>query len=197
MNVRDEHLRGALADTMPFMPWICTATTLLVVRGNGRRLRNISRLRGEAFANEDLDAFYNVVLDAGIVTGALVTAAEAIGLGTCPLSAIHDNAETVSQLLSLPNHVFPAVGLCLGWPAQSPGVTPRLPLSLTLHRERFNDDGWVRAIDDYDARRGKLAGFDPANPEFMGWSSRKSRLYATAQRRDFGTYVRARGFRLD
>ncbi|NJM34133.1 MAG: NADPH-dependent oxidoreductase, partial [Rhodomicrobium sp.] len=67
-------------------------------------------MRGHPFANDHLDAFFNAACDAAIALTAFILAAEARGLGCTPISAIRNHAEAVSELLGLPDHVFPFVG---------------------------------------------------------------------------------------
>lgn len=185
-------------------PWIADAPHLLVVLGNNRRQRQIHQARGHAFANDHLDAFFNAAVDAGIALSAFVIAAEAAGLGTCPISAIRNHAADVSKLLHLPDHVFPVAGLALGRPAREPLVTPRLPLSITVHRNRYDDEAQMDGIEAYDRRRHEVLPYRAQrSPERFGtadpyvWSEEKARHYAIPEREDFGAYVRAIGFRLD
>jgi len=95
-------------------------------------------------------------------------------------------------------------GLTVGWPADAGGITPRLPLDLTLHEERFEEGDLAAHIDAYDHRRAALRPHrNQRQPErfgraeFYGWSEDKARQYAVPLRADFGTFVRGKGFRLD
>jgi nitroreductase len=47
----------------------------------------------------------------------------------------------VAQLLELPKGVYPVFGLCLGYPDQNPEVNPRLPLSVIVKAEVYNEVG--------------------------------------------------------
>ena len=76
-----------------------------------------------------MDAFFNPAIDAGIALSAFVLAAEAAGIGCCPVSAIRNEVEEVSRILNLPAHVFPVAGLAVGWPAKPAEIAMRLPLS--------------------------------------------------------------------
>ena len=134
---------------------------------------------------------------------AFVAAAEAVGLGCCPISVIRNHAEEVSGLLGLPDHLFPVAGLGVGIPATPAFVSARLPLGLTVHRDRYTDatDEKVRAYDKrrngifpYRAQRN-VARFGEAKE--YGWSEDKARQYAVPEREDFGAYVKRRGFRLE
>jgi nitroreductase/FMN reductase [NAD(P)H] len=196
VHVASRSVQAAIGELIPSMPWIVQAPVFLVVCGNGRRLPRISDWRGERFANDHLDAFFNATVDASLLLAHLLVAAEAVGLGTCPISVIRDHAEVVSDLLGLPERVFPVAGLCLGWPAEERALSARLPLALTFHRDRFDDRDLEEEIERYERRRGALDGFDPDSTGFVGWSTQKARMYATPQRTEFGAFVRGKGFNL-
>jgi nitroreductase/FMN reductase [NAD(P)H] len=184
--------------------WIPDAPAMLVFCGNNRRQRQIHEWRRKPFANDHLDAFFNAAVDAGIALTAFVLAADAAGLGSTPISAIRNHANEISQLLGLPNHVFPVAGLGIGWPLRQPHASLRLPLASTVHRNRFSEEGIETAVDDYDRRRDAVAPYRQqravdkfGNAEFYGWSEDKARQYAGPERADWGRYVRKIGFRLD
>ena len=186
------------------MPWVRTAPAFLVVCGNGRRIRRIGEMRDHPFANDHLDAFFNAAVDGGILLAFLVRAAEAAGLGCCPVSVLRNRAEETSAVLALPDLVFPVAGLALGWPAAEGAISPRLDLDTVMHPDRFDDAALEAEIAAYDRRRHAVQPYRRQRRTDIfgevgdyGWSEEKARHYALSERADFGAYVRARGFRLD
>jgi len=201
--VEDKDTRRKLDALIPGMDWLPAAPALMVVCGNNRRQRQFHQWRDQPYPNDHLDPFFNAATDAAIVLGWLINAAEAAGLGCCPLSVIRNNAQAVSELLGLPEHVFPYAGLALGWPAREGWICPRLPLAATLHVDRFDDSRVKGQVEAYDHRRAALQPpMKQRNPArfgeaaFYGWSEDKFRQYAEPERADFGAYVRRRGFDL-
>src|SRR3954469_2235877 len=136
VQVADPTLRATIADLLPDNPWVREAPVFLVICGNNRRIRQISDLRGRPFANDHLDAFMNAAVDAGIVLSTFVRAALAVGIGCCPISAVRNHAAIISDVLGLPDWVFPLAGLCVGYPAAEGQISPRLPLDVTVHVDR-------------------------------------------------------------
>lgn len=202
--VEDPSQRLAIADLVPSMPWVREAPAFAVICANNRRQRRLSELRGKPFANDHLDAFFNATVDAAIVLATLNMAAEAVGLGTCPISVLRDRAGELSEILALPDHVIPVAGLCLGWPREGGPPRMRLPLDVTVHTDRFDDTDFDRHLEAYDRRRAAAQPYanqrDPerfGTAEHYGWSEDKARQYATPQRADFGAFVRAKGFSLE
>ena len=202
--MREKEKRHAIADLLPEMPWLREAPVFLLFLANGRRTPFISKLRGKPFPNDHLDLFFNATVDAAIVMTTFMHAAEAVGLGCCPISMIRNHAATVSALAGLPEKVVPIAGMAVGWPAEEGVLSPRLPLSVTVHEERFEEDDLAGQIDAYDRRRAALRPYrrerDTARfgtADVYGWSEDKARQYAVPQRADFSAFVRGQGFRLD
>lgn len=200
--VEDAAIRARLNELLD-QEWVPGAPHLLVFLGNNRRQRQVHEWRGHAFANDHLDAFFNAAVDAGIALQAFITAAEAAGLGCCPLSVIRNHAQEVSELLGLPDHVFPVAGLGAGWPAGPAFVSARLPLALTVHRDRYTE-ATEAAVRGYDKRRNGIFPYRAqrnvarfGTSDDYGWCEEKARHYAVPERADFGAYVKRRGFKLE
>ncbi len=202
--VRDPGQRAAIHVCLGDQTWVAGAPEMLVFCGDNRRQRRVHELRGRPFANDHLDAFFNPAVDAGIALSAFVLAAEAAGLGCCPVSAIRNEAAEVARILALPDYVFPVAGLAVGWPAKPADVSLRLPLSQTVHIDRFNEDGFDEALADYDNRREAAQpytrqrfaaeyGEDASYP----WSEDKARQYSKPERAGFGAFIRSIGFKLE
>ena len=201
--VEDRAVRERL-DAIVAEDWLRGAPALLVFCGNNRRQRQLHALRGHPFANDHLDAFFNAAVDAAIALAAFVAAAEAVGLGCCPLSTLRNAVAETSELLGLPAHVFPVAGLAVGWPAAPAALRPRLALAATVHHGRFDDARWPELVEEYDERRRQLLPYARQRaPERFGeharysWSEDKARQYARPERADFGVFVRRQGFKLD
>jgi nitroreductase len=202
--VRDRAKIKAIGALLTEMPWVSETPVFLVFLANGSRLPQVSHMRGKPFPNDHFDLLFNATIDAAIVMTTFLRAAEAVGLGCCPISVIRDHAATISDMFGLPKKVIPIAGMCLGWPAEQGGITPRLSLDTTVHEGKFTERDLSTDVDAYDRRRAGVWPFrnqrDPeqfGRAEFYGWSEDKARQYAVPLRADFGAFVRAKGFHLD
>ena len=203
IQVADREKIKAIATLIPDMPWINDAPVFLVFCGNNRRIRQIGEWRGKPFVNEHLDHFMNAAVDAGLVLAQFIRAAEAVGLGVVPISAVRNHSRETSDLLGLPEAVFPIAGLCVGYPVEGGRIIPRLPLVTTVHTDQFDEADVRTQIDEYDRRRHVLfplrkQRYSSRYPdvELNGWSEDKARHYSMPERDNFGEYIRAQKFSL-
>jgi nitroreductase/FMN reductase [NAD(P)H] len=206
VRVEDASKRAAVAALVPSLDWLPSAPLLLIFCGDSRRIRRICTLRERPFANDHLDAMFNASVDAALVMMNFIRVARAAGLGCCPISMVRDRAADLSRLLELPDGVFPVAGMAAGFPAGPAPLSPRLPMSLTVHTDRYDDSKLEQEVDGYDARRSATQPIAPDKQrdtlhygvqESYGWSEDKARQVSRPARADFGRYLREHGFRLD
>jgi FMN reductase [NAD(P)H] len=206
LRVSDPAQRAAIGRLFPSMPWIAIAPVFFVFLGDARRLQRIGELRGRPVRNGTLEGFFNASVDAALAMQTMILCAESAGLGVCPISVIRNEIDEVAGILGLPDLVFPVAGLCLGYPQGGGYVSLRLPRRVTTHRDRYDDDALLQAIDDYDRRRDALHAIpreqQRSNAEFgeaafYGWSEDKARQAAKAEGAAFPPYLRSHGFSLD
>lgn len=156
-------------------------------------------------ANNNLDTFLNTAVDCALAMGAFIAAADAAGLGTCPISYIRNHIEKLCPLLGLPPGVYPVSGLTVGWPVFRRPVSMRLPPSVVVHHERYDDSALLDRVTAYDERRrardpiapGSLKNNQVYPPrDGVGWSENVARQLSVPERFGFAAYLRTRGFDL-
>lgn len=207
IRVAERGRRERLAALVPDMPWIGSAPVFLVFCGDARRLDRLGELCGHAQDSGRLEGFFNAAIDGALVMQSFILAAEAAGLGCCPISVIRNHAGAVAEILELPDKVFPVAGLCLGYPAGEGHISMRLPLAVTLHTDRYDDAALAEEIANYDRRRAARHATPREQQrapdvfgyaDFYGWSEDKARQTAAQpDGRGFAPHLRARGFSFD
>lgn len=203
--MRDPARIKRIADWIGTMDWIASAPVFLVWCGDMRRGQRACAMHGMAHANNNLDTFLNTAVDCALAMAQFMAAADAVGLGTCPISYVRSHIEKVSPLLSLPDGVYPMAGLTVGWPVFRRPVSMRLPPSVVVHRERYDDKNLESELRAYDERRrareplspGSLKNNDVYGPkEGVGWSENTARQLSVPERFGFAVYLRTKGFDL-
>jgi len=120
--IDDPDRRRRLEDLIPNCIWAARAPVFLLFLGDIRRGRRIAEMRGYEHRNDNLDTFMNAAVDAALAMQCLITAAEASGLGCCPISMVRNDPQALADLVGLPEGVFPVAGLSMGWPDETPDV---------------------------------------------------------------------------
>lgn len=196
VQVNDAGLRNQFAELAGGQKYVQTAAEFLVFCADlNRNSQRASRVAGEALDFAWTEQFVTAVVDTALFAQNVVIGAEANGLGCCYIGGIRNNPQRVTELLALPDLVFPVFGLCLGYPDQSPERKPRLPLTTVLHKDRYQSalefaaeiDGYDAHVRDYYERRsqGKLT---------MTWSEQMSKQAQTQTREFMQEYLKTQGF---
>jgi len=203
--MRDPARIKRIADWIGRMDWIASAPVFLVWCGDMRRGQRLCDLHNMPHANNNLDTFLNTAVDCSLAMGHFMAAAEAAGLGTCPISYVRSHIEKVTPLLGLPSGVYPVAGLTVGWPVFRRPVSMRLPPAVVVHRERYDDSNLQSDVQAYDERRrarepvaaGSLKNNDVYQPrDGVGWSENVARQLSVPERFGFAAYLKTRGFDL-
>jgi len=84
-------------------------------------------------------SFFTAAIDALLVAQNVALAAESFGLGICYLGTTTYMAESIIGILDLPKFVVPVTTLVIGYPAEDPGLTDRLPLEAVIHIEKYEE----------------------------------------------------------
>ena len=184
LDVRDPAKKAVLADLCD-TAWMADAPVLLVFCGDLRRAQRVCELRGHAHAQNTLDSFMNASIDAALAMQAMIAAVEAAGLGCCCISQVRKRLPETVELLGLPGGVFPIAGFAAGWPDGARDVTQRLPPTVVIHRDTYDDSDLPSEIDKYDKRRHAVRPLPTqikpekfGTTDFYGWSEHAARRLA-------------------
>ena len=186
--------------------WIADAGAILVFCGDLRRGRRIAALKGLPYDNDTVDMLVNATADAALAMMAFITAAEASGLGCCPLSLIRNRIFEAAEMLALPEGVYPWAGLCVGWPAATREVSMRLPPSVVVHRERYDDANLEAELAAYGERRHQRQPIPPRSQRHAAiygelpvchWSDNVARQLSLRERATFTEFLKRNGFGLE
>jgi FMN reductase [NAD(P)H] len=206
LRIVDGVKREAIGRLFPAMPWIALAPGFFIFLGDARRLERVGQLRGKPVDNGTLEGFFNATVDAALAMQTFILAAESAGLGCCPISVIRNRIDDLADILALPDKVFPVAGLCVGYPAGAGYVSLRLPRSITVHRDTYDDDELEPRLAAYDVARDAVHSLPRDQQrsteefgfaDFYGWSEDKARQAAKPEGAAFPVYLRAHGFTLE
>lgn len=133
------------------------------------------------------------IQDTSLVVENVILAAEAFGLGSVLLGGTPLQADTISEIFSIPSRVFPVVGLCLGYPdlSEDTEIRPRYPLKYTTFEDSYVNHSehdiieCMKVMDEGFLSQGYYAklqakiplkqGIDSIDYDHYSWSEHQSR----------------------
>jgi len=201
IHLESSQSRDFIQSALPSMPWIKTAPVLLLFCGDSHRIQSVCKMHKTNFAHSPIDAFLNSATDTAMVLQNFIIAAEAIGLGCCPISAVREITEQLVEFCQMPKGVYPLAGLCIGYPDEEPDISIRLPMSATLHKNTYGIKNLGAKISDYDMRRQEINPYKKqrkieqyGTSDTYGWSNDKARQTSKKERLSFDHHIRKQGF---
>lgn len=194
IHVVDSAKREKIAELAGGQGYVATSSDFLVFCADMKRPTDASERTGANVERGMTEQLLVATVDVALMAQNVAIAAESEGLGICYIGGIRNNPQAISELLALPDHVYPVFGMCLGYPDHSPEVKPRLPVEAILKQDVYSDDGeQVAAFDaamrDYYQGRG-------SNNKTTDWSHNLTPLFDSKLRPHMRDFLIARGFKM-
>lgn len=159
---RSGAMKQRLAPAHFNQPMVTEAPVVLTICADFHRT---TRWCEERQANPGYDnflSFQNAAIDALLYTQTLCNLMDEEGLGYCYLGTTVYQPMQIIDVLQLPKLVMPVATLTVGWPAEEPPLTDRLPLESFVHSETYHKPT-AADIDAYYGYKEQL----PENQHFV------------------------------
>lgn len=161
--------KAALAPAHFNQPMVTQAPVVLTICADFRRTTAWANCREADPGYDNFLSFMNAATDALLYTQTFCNLAEEAGLGLCYLGTTLYQPQAIIKALQLPKLVFPVATLTVGWPAEEPPLTDRLPMESFVHAEGYLDPT-PKDIDRYYSPKEAL----PENQEFVRINHKKT-----------------------
>lgn len=164
IQVSDPAKRETLQAASGGQVYVGSCPVFLVFCADLKRNQEICAKRGINMPTGFTEQALIASIDTAIFSQNTLLAAESVGLGGVYIGGIRNHPQMVTECLNIPDQVVPLFGMCLGYPAQDPGLKPRLAVASVLHQETYTslDPQQLAEYDQllsqyYDQRtKGKL-----------------------------------------
>ena len=153
---RSAELKARLAPAHFNQPMVTEAPVVLTVCADFRRTTQWARCRKASPGYDNLLSYQNAATDALLFTQTLCCLMDEEGLGYCFLGTTVYQPQQIINVLQLPALVMPVATLTVGWPAEEPPLTDRLPVESFVHQETYHDYT-PEDIDRYYTPKEQLA----------------------------------------
>lgn len=154
--------KAALAPAHFNQPMVTQAPVVLTICADFRRTSKWAECRKAKPGYDNALSFTNAATDALLFTQTFCNLAEDAGLGLCFLGTTIYMPLPIIEALKLPKLVFPVATLTVGWPAEEPPLSDRLPLESFVHQESYHDPTPADIDRFYSEKEAR-----PENQEFV------------------------------
>lgn len=120
-------------------PMVTKAPVVLTVCADFNRTSVWARNRKAVPGYDNFLSFVNAGIDALLFTQTLCNLMDEEGLGYCYLGTTVYMPQMIIDTLHLPQLVMPVATITVGWPAEEPPLSDRLPLESFIHDETYKD----------------------------------------------------------
>ena len=125
---RSKEMKSKLAPAHFNQPMITEAPLVLTICADFNRTSQWARCRKAEPGYDNFLSFQNASIDALLYTQTLCNLLDEEGLGYCYLGTTVYMPQLIIDVLQLPRLVMPVATLTVGWPAEEPPLTDRLPV---------------------------------------------------------------------
>ena len=136
---RSCEMKKQLAPAHFNQPMVTEAPVVLTICADFNRTSFWAKCRKAEPGYDNLLSFLNAATDALLYTQTLCNLMDEEGLGYCYLGTTVYQPQQIIDALHLPKLTMPVATLTVGWPAEEPPLSDRLPLESFVHQERYND----------------------------------------------------------
>jgi len=136
---RSQDMKNLLASAHFNQSMVTEAPVLITICADFNRTTQWANCRNADPGYDNMLSFINSATDALLFTQTFCNLAEDEGLGLCFLGTTVYQPLRIIELLKLPKLVMPVATLTVGWPAEEPALTDRLPLPAFVHQETYSN----------------------------------------------------------
>lgn len=147
----------------------------------------------ESYA-DSTENFMVATIDVALASQNAALAAESLGFGIVYIGGLRNKIEEVTELLGLPEGVYPVFGMCVGIADQETGIRPRLPLNAVLHHNRYDAEETLRGVESYDETTTAYMKARTNGERTTPWSELMAKRLTEPARLQMKSYLEGRGF---
>ena len=136
---RQPEMKAKLAPVHFNQPMVQAAPVVLTICADFNRTSTWARCRQAEPGYDNFLSFINAATDALLYAQTLCNLMDEEGLGYCYLGTTVYQPQQIIDILQLPQLVMPVATLTVGWPAEEPALSDRLPLESFVHQETYHD----------------------------------------------------------
>ncbi|MGX7196307.1 NADPH-dependent oxidoreductase [Enterococcus olivae] len=184
--IRDKKIREQLVAWNPGNYHMLKSSVFLLFVADLKRTQQVAeKYQVDYPVDEGLNPLIIATTDANLAMQNAIVASESLGLGIVPVGSVRNHIEEISELLNLPDYVYPVSGLSIGKPLVDMQVKPRLPQATVVHYDTYQPYD-EQLIEDYEKTMVKFA----EARETKTWTKKFADYFGTKPAENVDRYLR-------
>ncbi|AOY89121.1 nitroreductase A [Marinobacter salinus] len=196
IHVVNPENRQKIAELAGGQTYIAECSDFLVFCADMKRSTEAAERAGAEVVRGMTEQLVVASVDAALMAQNVAIAAESEGLGLCYIGGIRNNPAEVSEILRLPEHVYPVFGMCIGYPDQNPEVKPRLPVETILKEDYYQDEQDIAQVAEFDKIMNKYYLERTGGNKDTNWSEQLKPLFTSKLRPHMKDFLQGKGFKM-
>lgn len=196
IRVRDKEKKEKLSVYCGDQKHIRQAPVFLVFCADLHKLSTACDIQNKEMSKGYSEQLILASVDTAIWGQSVLLAAESMGLGGVYVGGIRNNPDKVTELLQLPQQVYPVFGMSLGYPDQDPQVKPRMPLPLVYKEEVYQSENDKDLLASYDKTFQEYLRNRQHNPREETWTATVAEKLSKESRPHMKQYLQSQGFNI-
>lgn len=199
--IKDPSLRERMMELSGNQQYVAECPVFLVWCADLYRLSQAADMHADGDRSEQQEIYADTVenflvasVDTALAAQNAAIAAESLGLGIVYIGGLRNRIAEVSELLQLPELVYPLFGMCIGVPDQAPLSRPRLPLEGILHADTYQIERIKPGIESYDRIYTQYMHERTGGKNSTAWSSQMRKRLVEPVRLHMKDFLQSKGF---
>lgn len=173
-----------------------TAGAALLLCADFHRLQAAGKLHNTEIVIDTTENVLVGAVDVALFAQNLVIAAESKGFRICFIGGVRNAPTEISQLVDLPEGVFPLFAITLGVPDQQNEVKPRLPVAAVLHENSYDSAKYESLLTEYDHTMEEYYANRGSNQKTANWTEQMAEFLESPRRPHIREFLASKGFHL-
>ncbi len=198
IGVTDQEKKRQIAEWAGQQSYVEQCGHFLVFCADLNRLEHVLSKQGvETDSFNHTEPFLVASVDAALAAQNAAIAAEAHGLGTVYIGGIRNEIQKVSDLLNLPDLVYPVFGMCMGYPDQDPAQKPRLPQEAIYFENEYPTYEHIEShVEEFDNVMKHYYEERTQGKRTDTWSDMMVKTLGEPRRTHMKSFLQSKGFML-
>ena len=192
--VTDDQMKNKLGQYSKNSVQMETAGAVLVCCVDYQRLHLAGNINATSIVTDSAENVLVGTADVAIFSQNLAIAAESKGYGICYIGGVRNNPAAISEMLDLPDLVFPLFAMTIGIPDEQHEVKPRLPVEAILHENGYDSEKYKSLLPEYDKTMEDYYASRGSNQKSTNWTKSMTDFLKEPRRTHIKEFLHSKGF---